>query len=73
VYKPRPEIYQLACDRMQADPTEVRFVAGAAYDARGAAAAGLDAVLVMRRSLKGPPLPVEIRAVGSLQEAVAVP
>lgn len=49
-YKPRPEIYRLACERIDLEPAEVMFVAGAAYDANGAARAGLDARLVVRRA-----------------------
>jgi beta-phosphoglucomutase-like phosphatase (HAD superfamily) len=48
-YKPRPEIYHLACTRIGVHPGETRFVAGAAYDADGAHAAGLKARLITRR------------------------
>lgn len=49
-YKPRPEVYRLACGRIGAPAPEVRFVAGAAYDAEGARRAGLDVRLVQRRT-----------------------
>jgi 2-haloacid dehalogenase len=48
-YKPRPEIYVAACRRLGESPADVRYVAGTAYDAAGAAAVGLDAFLVARR------------------------
>lgn len=68
-YKPRAEIYRLACERIGFRPDEVRFVAGAAYDALGAAEAGLRAVLVARRPPAGG-LPDRIRVLTSLEEAV---
>ena len=49
-YKPRPEIYRLACQRIGSSPADTLFVAGAAYDADGAARAGLRARLVRRRA-----------------------
>lgn len=69
-YKPRPEIYRLACHRIGADPTETLFVAGAAYDARGASRAGLRAILVDRRH-EDSALPAEIDVVSSLGDALA--
>lgn len=50
-YKPRADIYHAACDALGSEPARTAFVAGAAYDAEGALAAGLDAVLVRRRPL----------------------
>jgi 2-haloacid dehalogenase len=69
-YKPRPETYRLACERIGAPPEQIRFVAGASYDALGAAAVGLGTVLVARRP---PPdrLPAAIAVVRSLDEALA--
>jgi 2-haloalkanoic acid dehalogenase type II len=69
-FKPRPEIYRLACDRIGAAPASVRFVAGAAYDAIGASDAGVRAVLVARRPLDAV-LPATIAVVASLDEALA--
>lgn len=69
-YKPRPEIYRLACDRIASEPLETLFVAGAAYDARGAAAAGLRTVLVARRSALES-MPPGVRVVMSLDDAFA--
>lgn len=69
-YKPRPEIYRLACERIGSEPGETLFVAGAAYDARGAAAAGLRTVLVARRPVLDP-MPPTVRVVMSLHEAFA--
>lgn len=71
-YKPRPEMYRLACDRIGATAGEVRFVAGAPYDALGALAAGLRATLVARRPPTGRPLPSRIAVVSSLTEALSV-
>lgn len=48
-YKPRPEVYRLACQRIGSRPERTLFVAGAAYDAVGALAAGLHACVVVRR------------------------
>jgi FMN phosphatase YigB (HAD superfamily) len=62
VYKPDPRIYREACARLASPPTRTLFVAGSPYDADGAAAAGLQAVLVARRG--------EASAAGSLDEIV---
>jgi 2-haloalkanoic acid dehalogenase type II len=70
-YKPRAEIYQQACARIGSDPGRTMFVAGAAYDAAGAHAAGLRAWLVPRRPLARH-LHVGIRRLRSLEELVAV-
>lgn len=69
-YKPRPETYRLACGRAGVNPEEARFIAGAAYDAEGAQAAGLGAILVRRRP---PPrqLSPAIRVVESLNQVLA--
>jgi 2-haloacid dehalogenase len=69
-YKPHPEVYRRACDRMGTDLRETCFVAGAPYDARGAARAGLRSVLVARRAVESP-LPDEIAVVSSLEVALA--
>jgi 2-haloacid dehalogenase len=49
-YKPDPRIYQEACRRLRSPRESTLFVAGAAYDAEGAGAAGLRVLLVARRS-----------------------
>ncbi len=49
-YKPDSRIYHEACRRLGSSPEATLFVAGSAYDADGAAAAGLQAVLVARRT-----------------------
>jgi 2-haloalkanoic acid dehalogenase type II len=69
-YKPRKQIYWLACERLGVPPAEIRFIAGAPYDALGAAAAGLRTVLVARRPLEHR-LPVEIATLTSLEDALA--
>ena len=48
-YKPNPRIYREACRRVGAPAESTLFVAGSAYDAEGAGASGLRAVLVARR------------------------
>ena len=68
-YKPRPEAYRLACERAGVNPEEARFIAGAAYDAEGARAAGLGAILVLRRSPPGSLSPA-IRVAESLNHAL---
>jgi beta-phosphoglucomutase-like phosphatase (HAD superfamily) len=69
-YKPKSEIYLQACTRLAPGPHEVLYVAGAAYDAEGALAAGLSVALVARRSLPDNLSPA-IRRVASLPEALA--
>jgi 2-haloacid dehalogenase len=49
LYKPDARIYWEACRRLGSAPESTLFVAGSAYDAEGAGAAGLQAVLVARR------------------------
>jgi 2-haloacid dehalogenase len=68
-FKPAHEAYVLAAERLGLAFSALRFVAGAAYDARGASSAGLSAVLVARRRLDAT-LPKGIRVVDSLAEAV---
>ncbi|MDQ3937995.1 MAG: HAD-IA family hydrolase [Chloroflexota bacterium] len=48
-YKPDPRAYRAGCERLGTPPEQALFVAGTPYDARGAAAAGLQARLVVRR------------------------
>jgi 2-haloacid dehalogenase len=48
-FKPDPRIYHEACRRLGSSPDSTLFVAGSAYDAEGAGAAGLQALLVARR------------------------
>ena len=67
-YKPRPEIYLLACERIGARPDEALFVAGSPYDAEGARAAGLRVALVPRRPDVEAPEGVQLE--GSLAEVV---
>lgn len=69
VYKPRPEIYHQACRRLGIEPSQARYVAGAAYDAIGADAAGVPAVLVRRRE-PDRSLPVRIGVVETISETL---
>ena len=48
-FKPEPAIYRAACERLGPDPARIIFVAGSPYDAAGARAAGMRAMLVLRR------------------------
>jgi 2-haloalkanoic acid dehalogenase type II len=48
-YKPDPRIYREACERLGSPAEATLFVAGSAYDAEGAGASGLQAVLIARR------------------------
>jgi 2-haloacid dehalogenase len=54
-YKPTRQIYEEACRRIASRPESTLFVAGSPYDAEGARAAGLQAVLVARRPDEGEP------------------
>jgi 2-haloalkanoic acid dehalogenase type II len=69
-YKPRPEIYRIACERFATDAADARFVAGAAYDAAGASIAGIPAVLVERRP-GSQSVPRDVLAVSTVDEALA--
>lgn len=68
-YKPSERAYHAACDRIGSPPERTVFVAGAAYDAEGALAAGLRTVLVRRRPVPAPLSPA-IAVVGSLGDAL---
>jgi 2-haloacid dehalogenase len=70
-YKPRPEIYRLACGRMGSPGDRTLFVAGAAYDAVGARDAGLMAAIVVRRPLP-PDLDDRILRLAGLGEVPAL-
>jgi 2-haloacid dehalogenase len=67
-YKPDARIYHEACRRLGSRPESTLFVAGSAYDAEGAATAGLQAVLVMRRA--DDRVSSATRTAGSLDEVV---
>ena len=69
-YKPRPEAYRAGIERLGVTPSDVLFVAGAAYDAIGADAAGLSTVLVRRRD-PDRPLPGRIPVADTVRHAVA--
>ena len=69
-YKPDPRIYLEACRRLGSPPASTLFVAGSAYDAEGARAAGLNAVLVARRCDQRA-RDSEIPVAASLHEVVA--
>ena len=69
-FKPRPEVYRAAIERMGMPMSAIRYVAGARYDALGAAEVGLDTALVARRPPEGP-IPERIAVVRSLEDALA--
>ncbi len=69
-YKPDARIYREACKRLPSSPGSTLFVAGSAYDADGARAAGLEAVLVTRRPDEQPRSSA-VRGVASLESIVA--
>ena len=69
-YKPDPRIYFEACRRLASPPESTVFVAGSGYDAEGARAAGLQAVLVARRG-DDPPRDSATRVAASLHDVLA--
>jgi 2-haloacid dehalogenase len=50
-YKPRPEVYQLACDRFQVKPADIVFVSSNRWDVMGASAFGFRTIWVNRAGL----------------------
>ena len=48
LFKPRPEIYQLACDRLQLAPTQILFVSSNTWDVSGAKSYGLQVAWLNR-------------------------
>jgi 2-haloacid dehalogenase len=48
IYKPRPEVYQLACDFFHVSPGEIIFISANRWDVMGAQAFGLRTVWVNR-------------------------
>ena len=73
VYKPAPQVYALAADRLGVDPRSIAFVSANAWDAAGAQTFGLTAFWINRAEA-----PVERHAaapasvVGSLPEVAAI-
>ncbi|TDY21985.1 2-haloacid dehalogenase [Paraburkholderia sp. BL6665CI2N2] len=56
IYKPDPEVYQLACDRFLVRPDEICFISSNAWDVGGAASFRFNAVRINRQ---GAPLEYE--------------
>jgi 2-haloacid dehalogenase len=50
IYKPRPEVYQLACDFFHVTPSEITFISANRWDVMGAQAFGFRTVWVNRAS-----------------------
>lgn len=48
IYKPAPDTYRLAVDRLQLDPSEIAFVSANGWDAAGAAAFGFTTFWINR-------------------------
>lgn len=73
VYKPSPQVYRLAVDRLHLAPAEIGFVSANAWDAAGAKACGFTTFWINRNGL-----PVERHApapdyvLGSLAEFAAL-
>jgi HAD superfamily hydrolase (TIGR01493 family) len=68
-FKPEARVYLEACRRLGAPPERTAFIAGSAYDAAGASAAGLPTWLVCRRADQ--PASVEsVSVAASLDEVV---
>jgi 2-haloalkanoic acid dehalogenase type II len=70
-YKPHAAIYREGCRRLGTHANRTLFVAGSPYDAKGARAAGLQAVLVRRRSDQHTRAGSAIPVAGSLDAIVA--
>lgn len=51
MYKPRPEVYQMAIDRLAVKPADVTFVSSNRWDVMGAAAFGLRAAWINRAKM----------------------
>ena len=71
-FKPSPEVYRSASERIGFVPSKIQFIAGAPYDAHGASVASLRTVLVARRATLEAPMPDHIPVVHSLVQALAL-
>lgn len=77
VYKPDPRVYQLACDRLGLEPSEIVFLSSNAWDVAGAASFGFSVVWVnrfgqARERLPGRPA-AEVRTLSPLPDLVTRP
>ena len=68
-FKPDPRVYLQACRRLGTAPDRTAFIAGSAYDAAGASAAGLRTWLVRRRADQ-PPSVESVSVAVSLDEVI---
>ncbi len=70
VYKPAPEVYALGAQALGLDADRIVFVSGNAWDAAGAASAGLRAVLIEPAGVPPERLPAapaaRVRAIGEV-------
>ena len=71
IYKPRPEVYQLACDRFGKDPGDIAFLSSNAWDVAGAAVFGFKTVWVNRGGGRLEELPG--RPVAEIADLAALP
>ena len=51
IFKPAPLVYQMACDELQLDKSEIGFVSANSWDAAGAHQFGLQVVRIMRGAI----------------------
>jgi 2-haloacid dehalogenase len=73
VYKPAPPVYALATDMLGLESSDIVFVSGNAWDAAGAASAGLRAILIEPAGTPAERLPAApVARVRSLLEVAAV-
>ncbi|HEX6143225.1 MAG TPA: haloacid dehalogenase type II [Geminicoccaceae bacterium] len=59
IYKPAPQVYRLAVERLGVGPEAIAFQSSNAWDAHGAAVFGFRTVWINRRKLPGERLPGE--------------
>ena len=73
LYKPAPPVYALATDMLGLESSDIVFVSGNAWDAAGAASAGLRAILIEPAGTPAERLPAApVARVRSLLEVAAV-
>lgn len=73
LYKPSPRVYAMAAEALAIEPARIVFVSGNAWDAAGAANAGLRAVLIDPRGAPAERLPAAPAAtIRSLEELPAL-
>jgi HAD superfamily hydrolase (TIGR01493 family) len=71
-YKPNPEPYRLALDRLGVDAADALFVAGSPLDLRGASSVGMDVVWHNRAGLDRGDAPAPLRELRSLLDLLSL-